>query len=35
MKTNKGVLELVREKKLLSEEQLEKLMDVKALTGQR
>ena len=35
MKTNKGVLELVREKKLLSEEQIKKLMDVKALTGQQ
>jgi aspartate ammonia-lyase len=35
MKTNKGVLELVREKKLLTEEQIKKLMDVKALTGQQ
>jgi hypothetical protein len=35
MKTNKGVLELVREKKLLTEEQIQKLMDVKALTGQQ
>ncbi len=35
MKTNKGVLELVREKKLLSEEQIKQLMDVKALTGQK
>ena len=35
MKTNKGVLELVREKKLLTEEQIKQLMDVKALTGQK
>jgi aspartate ammonia-lyase len=35
MRSGKGVLELVRERKLLSEEQIDRLMDVKALTGQR
>ena len=35
MRTNRGVLELVREKKLLTEEQIKKLMNVEALTGQQ
>ncbi len=35
MRTNKSVLQLVREKKLLTEEQIKKVMDVKALTGQQ
>ena len=35
MRSGKSVLDLVRERKLLSEEQIQKLMDVKALTGQR
>ncbi|MFN8628086.1 MAG: aspartate ammonia-lyase [Candidatus Binatia bacterium] len=35
MRTNKGILDLVREQKLLNEEQIRKLMDVKALTGQQ
>jgi aspartate ammonia-lyase len=34
MKTNKSVLQLVREQKLLTEEQIQKVMNVKALTGQ-
>jgi aspartate ammonia-lyase len=35
MRTNKNVLQLVREQKLLTEKQIEQVMDVKALTGQR
>lgn len=35
MRSGKSVLDLVRERKLLSKEQIQKLMDVKALTGQR
>jgi aspartate ammonia-lyase len=35
MRSGKTVLDLVREQKLLSEEQIKKLMDVKALTGQQ
>ena len=35
MRSGKSIFELVREQKLLSEEQIQKLMDVKALTGQR
>jgi aspartate ammonia-lyase len=35
MRTNKSVLQLVREQKLLTEEQIKKVMDVKALTGQQ
>ena len=35
MRSGKSVLDLVRERKLLSEEQILELMDVKALTGQR
>ena len=34
MRTNKNVLQLVREKKLLTEEQIKQVMNVKALTGQ-
>jgi aspartate ammonia-lyase len=34
MRTNKSVLQLVREQKLLTEEQIQKVMNVKALTGQ-
>jgi aspartate ammonia-lyase len=33
MRTNKSVLQLVREQKLLTEEQIKKVMDVKTLTG--
>jgi aspartate ammonia-lyase len=35
MKTGRGILELVREKKVLSEEQLAKVLDPAAMTGQR
>ncbi len=35
MRTGKNVLDLVREQKLLTEQQIDELMDVKALTGQR
>jgi aspartate ammonia-lyase len=34
MKTGKGIMELVREKKILTEEQLKKIMDPAAMTGQ-
>jgi aspartate ammonia-lyase len=34
MKTGRGILELLREKKLLSEEQLAKVLDPAAMTGQ-
>jgi aspartate ammonia-lyase len=34
MKTGRGILELVREKKILSEEQLAKVLDPAAMTGQ-
>jgi aspartate ammonia-lyase len=34
MRTNKSVLQLVREQKLLTEEQIKQVMNVKALTGQ-
>lgn len=33
--TNKGILELIREKKLLSEDQITKLLDPAAMTGQK
>jgi aspartate ammonia-lyase len=33
MKTGKGIVELVREKKLLSEEQISTVLDAKAMTG--
>jgi len=33
--TNKGILELIREKKLLTEDQIKKLMDPAELTGQK
>jgi len=35
LETNKGILELIREKKLLTEAQIEKLMDPATLTGQK
>jgi len=35
IRTNKSVLQLVREQKLLTEEQIKKVMNVKALTGQQ
>lgn len=35
LQTNKGILELIREKKLLSEEQIKKLLDPAAMTGQK
>ncbi len=35
LKTGKGIVELVREKKILSEEQLKKVLDPKAMTGSR
>ncbi|HTP49692.1 MAG TPA: aspartate ammonia-lyase [Anaeromyxobacteraceae bacterium] len=35
MRTNKSVLQLVREQRLLTEEQIKKVMNVKALTGQQ
>jgi aspartate ammonia-lyase len=34
LKTGKGILELVREKKLLTEEQIKKVLDPKKMTGQ-
>ena len=34
LQTNKGILELIREKKLLTEDQIKKLMDPAAMTGQ-
>lgn len=33
--TNKGILELIREKKLLTEDQIKKMMDPAAMTGQK
>ena len=33
--TNKGILELIREKKLLTEAQIKKLLDPAAMTGQK
>jgi aspartate ammonia-lyase len=33
--TNKGILELIREKKLLTEDQIKKLLDPVTLTGQK
>ncbi|HVP69194.1 MAG TPA: aspartate ammonia-lyase [Anaeromyxobacteraceae bacterium] len=35
MKTNKSILQLVREQKLLTEEQIRKVMNIQALTGQQ
>jgi len=35
LEKNKGILELIREKKLLTEDQIKKLMDPKSLTGQK
>jgi aspartate ammonia-lyase len=35
MKTGRGIMELVREKKILTEEQIAKVMDPVAMTGQR
>lgn len=35
LQTGKGILELIREKKLLTEEQIKKLLDPVALTGQQ
>jgi aspartate ammonia-lyase len=35
LKTNKGILELIREKKLLTEEQINKLLDPATMTGQK
>ena len=34
MKTGRGILELVREKKVLTEEQIAKVLDPAAMTGQ-
>lgn len=34
LETNKGILELIREKKLLTEDQIKKLLDPAAMTGQ-
>jgi aspartate ammonia-lyase len=34
MKTNRGILELVREKKVLTEAQIKKVLDPAAMTGQ-
>jgi aspartate ammonia-lyase len=34
LQTNKGILELIREKKLLTEEQIKKLLDPAVMTGQ-
>ncbi|MCU0416536.1 MAG: aspartate ammonia-lyase [Cytophagaceae bacterium] len=34
LETNKGILELIREKKLLTEEQIKQLLDPKSVTGQ-
>jgi len=35
LETNKGILELIREKKLLTEDQIKKLLDPTAMTGQK
>ena len=35
LESGKGILELIREKKLLTEEQINKLLDPAALTGQK
>jgi aspartate ammonia-lyase len=35
MRTGKSVVDLVRERKLLSQEQMQKLVDVQAVIGQR
>jgi aspartate ammonia-lyase len=35
LQSGKGILQLIREKKLLTEDQLKKLMDPAALTGQK
>jgi aspartate ammonia-lyase len=35
LQTNKGILELIREKKLLTEDQIKKLLDPATLTGQK
>jgi aspartate ammonia-lyase len=35
LKTGKGVLEIVRERGLLSEDELAKILDAKAMTGQK
>ncbi len=35
LQTNKGILELIREKKLLTEDQITKLLDPAAMTGQK
>jgi aspartate ammonia-lyase len=34
LETGKGILELIREKKLLTEEQIKELLDPKKMTGQ-
>jgi aspartate ammonia-lyase len=35
MRTGKGILELVREKKVLTEAQIRKVLDPKTMTGSR
>jgi aspartate ammonia-lyase len=35
LESGKGILELIREKKLLTEDQIKKLLDPAALTGQK
>jgi aspartate ammonia-lyase len=35
LQSGKGILELIREKKLLTEDQIKKLLDPKAMTGQK
>ncbi len=35
LQTNKGILELIREKKLLTEDQIKKMMDPATMTGQK
>jgi aspartate ammonia-lyase len=35
MRTGKGILELVREKKVLTEAQIRKVLDPRAMTGSR
>jgi aspartate ammonia-lyase len=35
LQSGKGIIELIREKKLLTEEQIKKLLDPKAMTGQK
>jgi aspartate ammonia-lyase len=35
MKTGRGILEIIREKKILTEEQIKKVLDPAAMTGQR